>query len=284
MEFVKFHGYGNDYIIFETQHLNNVGDINSFVAKICDRHYGAGADGVVLINKSEDGKSDFTMRIFNADGGEAAMSGNGSRCAVAYLYYKELWSKDKLLLNTLAGIKRYHLIERISTGNYRFQAELGKPAFDNVSIPMLTKLPLPYVMSYPLSVDGTTVQITALQMCNPNCCIFVDDFDSLDWKALGKAIERHSQFPQRTNVEFIMVKDRYNIEVRIWERGVGETSSSGTGASAAAVASMINELTERNLKVQTPGGLLDIEWREDGEVLLTGTAQIVYSGQWLSDK
>jgi diaminopimelate epimerase len=283
MQFTKFHGYGNDYIVIETNRLASIIDLNSFVQRICNRHYGAGADGVVTIDRSNEEDSDFTMRIFNADGGEAAMSGNGSRCAVGYLYYKGLWEKHELRLNTLAGIKHYRLRETIQSGHYRFEAELGKPLFDNQSIPMKTKLPLPYVLGYPLSVGEQTVQITALQMCNPNCCIFVEDsFDELDWRALGKAIERHDQFPERTNVEFIRVKDRSSIEVRIWERGVGETFSSGTGASAAAVASMINELTDRRVKVETLGGELEVDWRADGEVLLTGEAQIVYSGEWLA--
>ncbi|HVF86692.1 MAG TPA: diaminopimelate epimerase [Pyrinomonadaceae bacterium] len=285
MRFAKLHGYGNDYIVIEANQLAGDGALGEFVRRVCHRHYGAGADGVALIEKQSGGAGDFGVRIFNPDGSEAAMSGNGTRCAAAYLYYQELWSKEELRLSTRAGLKLYRLRERLGEGRYRFEAEIGKPLFESAGIPMLPDEPLPEVRNYPLAVGGgETVSVTALQMCNPNCCVFVDDFETIDWRRLGRIIESHPQFPERTNVEFVRVRDREHIEVRVWERGVGETLSSGTGACASAVAAAFNNLTVRHVRVEMPGGLLEVEWRDDGEVLLTGTAEMVYVGEWIDWK
>ncbi|MDQ3651968.1 MAG: diaminopimelate epimerase [Acidobacteriota bacterium] len=293
MRFAKLHGYGNDYIVIEAGQLAGVDSLGEFVRRICHRHYGAGADGVALIDKvssdhasgGESVPGDFAVRIFNPDGSEAAMSGNGTRCAAAYLYHQKLWLAEELRLATRAGLKLYRLREQLGEGRYRFEAEIGKPLFDSASIPMLTDEPSPQVKNYPLAVgEGETVTITALQMCNPNCCVFVDDFSAVDWRRLGSLIEPHRQFPERTNVEFIKVRDRRHIEARVWERGVGETLSSGTGACAAAVAAALNDLIGRRVRVEMPGGLLEVEWRDDGEVLLTGTAEIIYTGEWRADK
>jgi diaminopimelate epimerase len=298
MRFVKFHGYGNDYLVFEASELKGVGlstgfepvgaggPFFNFVRRVCDRHFGAGSDGVAVVERLGGGdEGDFRLRIFNPDGDEAAMSGNGSRCAAAYLHYAGLWSGEELRFSTRAGVKRYRLRERLSEGAFRFEAEIGRPRFDSASIPMLTEAPLAEVREYPLALPGgETVRVTALQMCNPNCCAFVDDLDGVDWRRLGRTIESHAAFPERTNVEFIRVLDRRQIEARVWERGAGETLSSGTGASAAAVASMVGGHTDRHVKVSMPGGLLEVLWREDGEVLLTGEAEVVYRGEWLGEK
>jgi diaminopimelate epimerase len=297
MRFVKFHGYGNDYLVFEGGQLGAAGwrggferfaadeAFHDFVRRVCDRHYGAGSDGVAVVERlSEGGAADFRLRIFNPDGGEAAMSGNGSRCAAAYLHFEGLWSGDELRFETRAGVKLYTRRGRAGAGGFRFEAEIGRPRFDSASIPMLTSEPLEEVRNYALALPGgETLSVTALQMCNPNCCAFVEDFDATDWRSLGRAIESHALFPERTNVEFIRVLDRQNIEARVWERGAGETLSSGTGACAAAVASMIGGRTERHVRVSMPGGLLEVLWREDGEVLLTGTAEVVYRGEWLKE-
>ena len=295
MRFVKFHGYGNDYLVFEAAELKGVGlspgferigagePFVEFVKRVCDRHFGAGSDGIAVVEPLGEGEAaNFRLRIFNPDGGEAAMSGNGSRCAAAYLHYAGLWAAEELRFSTRAGVKRYRLRERMGEGAFRFEAEIGRPRFDSASIPMLTPEPLAEVREYPLALTGgETVHVTALQMCNPNCCAFVGDLDAVDWRRLGRIIESHTAFPERTNVEFIRVLDRRNIEARVWERGAGETLSSGTGASAAAVASMVGGHTDRHVKVSMPGGLLEVLWREDGEVLLTGEAEIVYQGVWL---
>jgi diaminopimelate epimerase len=297
MLFTKLHGYGNDYLVFEAGRLAPAGwrggfdrfdagaPFPEFVRRVCDRHYGAGSDGVAVVGPlDEGGEADFVLRIFNPDGGEAAMSGNGSRCAAAYLHHAGLWSAPELRFATRAGVKRYTLRERTGLIGFRFEAEIGRPRFDSASVPILTLEPLAEVRDYPLALpDGDTLSVTALQMCNPNCCVFVEDFEEVDWRRLGRNVETHALFPERTNVEFVRVRDRTHVEARVWERGVGETLSSGTGACAAAVASIINGRADRRLSVEMPGGLLEVHWRDDGEVLLTGTAEVVYSGRWLRE-
>ena len=278
--FTKFHGFGNDYLVFAADQLAGFGDLGEFARRICNRHYGAGADGIAVTEVSDDSSADFRVRIFNPDGSEAGMSGNGTRCAAAYLFFHDLWSSETLRLLTRNGVKRYHLRDR-NDGSFLFESELGQPRFDSASIPMTTGQPLDRVIDYPLVVDGETLQVTALQMGNPNCCIFVEDFNTFDWRRLGRLIENHSQFPERTNVIFIRVRDRQTIEERIWERGVGETESSGTCSCAAVVASVINGNTDRQVNVHAPGGIIPIEWRADDEVVLTGRADLVYSGEWL---
>lgn len=280
MRFTKFHGYGNDYLVFEADQLADVDDLGGFAHRICNRHYGAGADGIAVVAAAPDTNSDFSVRIFNPDGSEAGMSGNGTRCAAGYLFYHELWTNDELRLQTRNGTKRYLLLNR-SDKSFLFRSELGRPRFDSSSIPMTTDQPLDQVIDYPLTASAESLNVTALQMGNPNCCIFVDEFYDLDWRRLGPLIENHPQFPERTNVIFIRVRDRANIEERIWERGVGETESSGTCSCAAVVACVINGKTDRAVDVHAPGGIIPIEWREDGEVVLTGRAEVVYRGEWL---
>lgn len=280
MNFVKFHGYGNDYLVFEAESLAGVESLNNFARRVCDRHYGAGADGVALIEKRDDAEIPFTVRIFNHDGSEAAMSGNGTRCAVAYLYHSGLWSKDELRIVTRAGTKLYRMRQEFGHGCYKFEAEIGQPNLNSASIPMLTDEPLTSIVNYPLAIENETFNVTALQMCNPNCCVFVEDFDKVDWRRIGALIETHNQFPERTNVEFIRVRDRHKLEVRVWERGVGETESSGTGACASTVAACINDRVERSVSVEMPGGRMEVEWRADGQVVLIGMAEIIYSATW----
>lgn len=282
--FTKFHGYGNDYLVFEAEQLAGVGDLGDFARRICNRHYGAGADGIAITQASKDQSADFQVRIFNPDGSEAGMSGNGTRCAAAYLHLHNLWSKEALRLLTRNGVKRYFLRERSPVGSFLFESELGQPRLDSASIPMLTAVPLDRVVNYQLEVGGEVLSVTALQMGNPNCCVFVEDFAAIDWRRLGPLIENHPQFPERTNVIFVRVRDRRNIDERIWERGVGETESSGTCSCAAMVASVINDKTDRQVSVHAPGGIIPIEWRDDGEVVLTGRAEVVYSGEWLQEK
>jgi diaminopimelate epimerase len=293
MHFVKFHGYGNDYIVCEASELAGVADVPEFVRRACDRHYGVGADGIATLRRSDgitgdegDTGGDFALRIFNPDGSEAAMSGNGSRCAASFLYFQNLWQREELRLATKAGVKLYRLLDRDSRrGRFRFAAEIGRPAFDSATIPMLTGEARERVLDFPLELKtGETVRLTALQMCNPNACVFVDDFEHADWRRLGREIESHAQFPQRTNVEFVRVRDRSHVEVRVYERGVGPTLSSGTGACASAVAACLNDLTERRVRVEMEGGQLEVEWRDDGEVVLTGEAEVIYRGEWLRGK
>ena len=280
--FIKFHGFGNYYIVIDASQFHDMNGLGEFARRICNRHYGAGADGMAVVNHSQDQSADFQIRIFNPDGSEAALSGNGTRCAAAYLYYQKSWKAEELRLSTRAGVKRYVLRQDDGNGRYEFDSELGQPKFDSASIPMLTDAPLDQVVDYKLAVDGEHFKVTALQMGNPNCCLFVDDFNDLDWRRIGKAIENHKQFPERTNVVFVRVKDRHNIELRIWERGVGETTASGTCSCAAAVAAMVRKETERAIEVEMQGGRAKIHWRDDGEVVITGTAEVIYAGLWLA--
>lgn len=282
IHFTKFHGLGNDYLVIEPKDLNEVDNLGAFARKICNRHYGAGGDGIAVVSKSEIESADYRVRIFNPDGSEAGLSGNGTRCAAAYLYFKRLWSGHQLRLITRSGLKRYFLKQKLGSGKYVFESELGQPKFDTRSIPMSITPPLDRVIGFPLEVNGNSLPITALQIGNPNCCIFVDDFNALNWRQLGSVIETHELFPDRTNVVFARVLDRKTLELRIWERGVGETTASGTCSCAGAVAAMVNEMMDRKVTVSMPGGEVKIEWREDGEVVITGTAEVVYSGRWLA--
>jgi diaminopimelate epimerase len=296
IKFIKFHGFGNDYIVIESRELvaakiTTDAQHSEFAQRICNRHYGAGGDGIAVVSRLEASGADFHVRIFNPDGSEASLSGNGTRCAAAYLYYQNLWPAAELRLNTRAGIKLYTLREQGPAGRYLFDSELGQPRFDPASIPMTVNEPVAKVMDYRLMVGNETFLVTALQMGNPNCCLFVDDFAALDWRRIGKTIETHQQFPARTNVVFIRVVDRKTIELRIWERGVGETEASGTCSCAAAVAAMIKGETETSIEVLMPGGRAKIRWRADkdaggnpGEVVLTGTAEVIYGGTWLADE
>ena len=278
-QFTKFHGLGNDYLVIETEQLAGIDDLGEFARRICNRHYGAGGDGIAIVGESSTDDADFTCRIFNPDGSEAGLSGNGTRCAVAYLHYRGLWDKEELRLSTRTGLKRYFLRGQPGPGKYLFESELGQPKFDTHSIPMSFEPPLERVVDYPFE----EFRITAMQMGNPNCCIFVDDFGDIDWRRIGKHIENHPQFPDRTNVVFVRVVDRKLIELRIWERGVGETTASGTCSCAGAVAAMVNDKADRDVRVVMEGGEVQIQWREaDGQVVITGTAEVVYSGQWLA--
>ena len=290
MRFTKFQGYGNDYLVLAEEEVRGAGlsleagVLSRLVRRLCDRHFGVGSDGVALVHPLSEADADFRVRIFNPDGSEAAMSGNGTRCAAASLHFEGCWTQETLRLSTRAGVKLYRLraADRQS-GRYRFEAEIGKPLFSSASIPMQTAEPFDSVCDYPLPLsEAETVSVTALQMCNPNCCLFVEDFESFDWRRVGRLVETHAQFPERTNVEFIRVRSPREIEVRVWERGVGETLSSGTGACASAVAACFNNLTGREVAVEMPGGRLGVVWRErDDEVLLTGEAEAVYRGEWL---
>ena len=288
--FIKFHVFGNDYIVIESNDLASAGisqtnELAEFARRICNRHYGAGADGIAVVSLSEVQGADFHVRIFNPDGSEASLSGNGTRCAAAYLYYKKFWTAEELRLSTRAGTKLYTLREQTGAGRYVFDSDLGQPKFDSESIPMITEEPLEKVIDYQLDLPNGSFRVTALQMGNPNCCLFVDDFDALNWREIGRTIETHGQFPDRTNVVFIRIVDRNTIELRIWERGVGETEASGTCSCAGAVAAMITGKTERLVDVIMPGGRAKINWRgqgDDGEVVITGPAEVIYEGDWLS--
>lgn len=282
MRFHKFQALGNDFLIAREAELRAVtDDFESFARQICDRHFGAGADGLELLLDSPRAGADFEVRLFNADGGETPISGNGTRCVGAYLYLVENWGKPEVRIATGAGVKTLKPVER-NSGGLVFETEMGTPRFHSSEIPISLPTPLDRVIRQPLEVLGQTVEITATSMGNPHCSIFVAGFDSFDWRQLGAALETHPAFPDRTNVEFIRVLNRNEIEVRFWERGCGETLASGTGSCGAALASMLNDLTDRKLTVITAAGELIVEWREDNAVIQTGEARAVFSGEWLT--
>jgi len=264
ISFCKFHGFGNDYIVFEADDLRDVFSIENFAEKVCRRNTGIGGDGIAVLEKSENGAADYSCRIINPDGSEAGFSGNGTRCAVAYLYFKNLWSNENLKLETRSGIKNYQLLETDENA-FWFRAELGKPLA---------------VTNYELRITSEVLPVITLDVGNPVCAIFVDDFAAIDWRAIGAEIETHRHFPERTNVVFIKTIDRKNVEIKIWERGAGETSSSGTCSMAAAIASAFVGKTDRKVSVHASGGTTETVWRDDGEMLITGRADLAFCGEW----
>ncbi len=280
INFCKFQGFGNDYLVIAADQLRAVDPISEFAKKICDRDHGIGSDGIAVWEKLETSEADFSVRIINPDGSEAGFSGNGTRCAVAYLYFKNIWQDRSLRLSTLSGIKKYTLLEKSALAHYWFDAEIGQPKFASKEIPLDLKEDLEAVTDLPLETSAGIIKITAVNVGNPVCVIFVGDFSEYQWLKLGAEIENHALFPERTNVVFVKVIDRQNVEVRIWERGAGETSSSGTCSAAAAVAAAFTGKTERNVSVNAPGGTTEVTWREDGEMMLKGRADLVFCGEY----
>ncbi|MBK8316428.1 MAG: diaminopimelate epimerase [Acidobacteria bacterium] len=283
MKFHKFQALGNDFLIMRESELRSLtDDFEAFSRRICDRHFGAGADGVeLLLDRTGVDGADFEVRLFNSDGGETPISGNGTRCVAAYLYLVEGWDQPRVSIATGAGIKSLRPVERLQDG-FLFETDMGVPKLKSAEIPVLLESPSDKVVRQKLAVDGRTFEFTSVSMGNPHCSIFVDDFDDIDWRELGAKIEMHQSFPDRTNVEFIRVVNRDRIEVRFWERGCGETLSSGTGSCAAAIASMLNGLIENMVTVVTVAGELHIQWLDNGKVLQTGEARAVFQGRWLS--
>ncbi len=291
INFCKFHGFGNDYIVIENEELQAVENLGEFAKRICHRNTGVGGDGIAVLKKSEKQTADYACRIVNPDGSEAGFSGNGTRCAVAYLYYKNLWSSENLKLITWSGVKNYQLLER-EENTFWFRAELSKPKFDLPDSQFKTFFESGKRREnfYPLFLprEGLVFDFFFVDVGNPVVCVFVQDFNqfvnepnSFNWQYIGQKIEFLAElFPKRTNVVFIKVIDRENIEIRIWERGAGETSSSGTCSIAAAVASAFTEKTERKVSVHAEGGTTEAVWREDGEMLITGRADLVFCGEW----
>jgi len=269
INFCKFHGFGNDYIVFEAQDLRGISSIENFARTICRRNTGIGGDGIAVLERLE-AEADYSCRIINPDGSEAGFSGNGTRCAVAYLYYKNLWTAENLRLETRSGIKNYQFLKREENA-FWFRAELGKPSA---------------ITNYELRITNyeEPLPVAALDVGNPVAAIFTRDFDRLDWQAIGREIETHERFPERTNVVFIKVIDRENIEIKIWERGAGETASSGTCSIAAAVVSASAGKTGREIFVQAEGGTTEAVWRsEDDEMLITGRADLAFCGEWFAE-
>ncbi len=279
IEFCKFHGFGNDYIVIERDKIPASVSLSDLARDICHRHTGVGADGIAVLEKLADADADYFCEIVNPDGSTAGFSGNGTRCAVSYLYHKNLWSESALRLKTRSGIKNYSLLNTISAGQYVFKAEIGKPMFKSSEIPVAVDA-AESVIDQEIDIDGRKFIFSGVNVGNPVACIFVEDFD-LDWRRYGRVMETHAIFPERANIVFVRVIDNENIELRIWERAAGETSASGTCSSGAAVLSAFTGRTGRRVSVLSPGGITEVDWRDDGEILLTGRAEFVFCGDYL---
>ena len=279
ISFCKFHGFGNDYIVIERSNIPASVDQVDLALSMCQRHTGVGSDGIAIIEKLDGGDADFFCEIVNPDGSVAGFSGNGTRCAVSYIYFKELWPEPNLRLKTRSGIKNYKLIETVSAGHYWFEAEIGKPRFSSDEVPVASQHPIDKVIDLPVIVNGKEFRMSCVNVGNPVAVTFVDEFEPA-WRAYGKALESHEAFPERANIVFVKVIDRENIELKIWERGAGETSSSGTCVGGSAVLSALTGRTERKVSVHTEGGTTEFLWRDDDEIVITGRADLTFCGEF----
>jgi len=275
--FVKYHGLGNDWLIIRGHELP--GSLPTFSRSILDRHTGVGADGLIAVMRPETRRHDARIRFFNADGSEAEMSGNGIRCAGAFLVESKP-HKRRLEVETLAGLKTLDK-GKSSEGKWMFRVRMGSPILAPAAIPFRPADAAAPLLRYPLKTSRGDLLVTITSMGNPHCSVFVADFESVDWLRLGREIEQSEHFPNRSNVEFVRLVSRNEIEVRFWERGVGHTMSSGTGSCGATVSSILNGLTDRRVRVRTEAGDLEVAWPQNGEVTLTGPVIKVMSGRYL---
>ena len=275
MRFTKMHGIGNDYI-FINAFEERVNEPERLAVALSDRHFGVGSDGLVLIEPSD--VADFGMRIFNSDGSESEMCGNATRCIGKYVYERGLTDKTELTLMTRAGLKQLQL--RARGGKvHSVRVDMGSPELDPRRVPV--DLPGEIVLGHRLDVGGMMYAIHCVSMGNPHCVIFVRDPDDVDLSMVGPLIENHRIFPNRTNVEFVTVRDRQHLRMRVWERGAGETLACGTGACAALVASVLTGKADREAEVRLNGGVLQIAWSpEDNHVYKEGPAEFVFDGEW----
>jgi diaminopimelate epimerase len=276
MRFTKMQGAGNDYIYVDCFREPMPHDPQGLSRAISDRHFGAGSDGLILICPSD--KADGRMRMFNADGSEGEMCGNGIRCVAKYLYDHGLVRKTTLTVETLRGVLTLEL--DVNGGLVReVRVDMGEPILTAERIP--TSLPGDPPIEAPLAVGGHTLAVTCVSMGNPHCITFVDDPTDSLVLGLGPQIERHTAFPRRTNAEFVRVNRPDDVTMRVWERGSGETLACGTGACAVAVAGVLTGRAQRRIVVHLRGGSLKLSWSEtDNHVYLTGPAVEVFQGEW----
>ena len=280
MKFFKVHGLGNDFVLVDAREEKDLPESNkelsNLAVKVCDRNFGIGADGFVLVKDTPE--ADILMKIFNSDGTEAEMCGNVIRCVAKYIYEKGQIRGNSLRIKTLAGI----MIPEIITSNGRvvlIKVDMGEPILERSRIPMEGSPG--QVVAEPLKVGENTFTITAVSMGNPHCVVFVKNVEKVPLALWGRKIEVHPDFLKKTNVEFVQVLNKEEVTMRVWERGAGFTLACGTGACAAAVASVLNHHTGRNIRVNLSAGWLQIEWKEDNNrVYMTGPAEIVFSGQY----
>jgi diaminopimelate epimerase len=280
MKFVKFHSLGNDFLIVEEGKLKGIDDKPILARQICERHTGVGADGLLIIRVKDKSKGLVNFRVFNADGTEAELSGNGLRCAAAYLYHHKKVDSVRLDFHTTAGMRESKLI-KADENLYYIQIEMGIPLLSSHDIPFYDGSVYERIIDYPLSINRKVYPITVVSLGNPHCAIFFERFPArIEWHQIGREIELHPFFLKKTNVEFIRVLNRKEIEVLFWERGVGETLSSGSGSCAAAVASILKNLTEPKVKVRTSMGVLEVEWKKE-KIYQSGPAEVVCDGNFI---
>lgn len=277
MKFSKWQGVGNDFAIIEGR-MAKLGEYQAMSRAVCDRHFGIGADGLVVVLPSD--KADFQMKIFNSDGSEADMCGNATRCFARYVYEAGLTKLTEFSIDTLAGIIRPRLL--FEDGKViSVRVDMGEPKLERGLIP-LTGDSQARAVDEVMTVGNKTYRFTGLNIGNPHCVIFVDDVEQLDIQAEGKPIEVHPLYPRKTNVEFVQVIDPQTLRMRVWERGAGPTLACGTGTCASVVAAVLNGKTGRKVLVHLDGGDLTIEWGEDNHVYKTGPAIEVFRGEYLA--
>lgn len=275
MKFTKMQGLGNDYVYVNCvdKKLENASEI---AVQVSDRHFGIGSDGLILINSSD--VADFEMEMYNADGSRGEMCGNGIRCVGKYVYDYGLTDKTQVSIETLAGIKYLELT--VEEGKVRqVRVNMGSPILKPEGIPIA--LEGESVINVPITVNDKEYRMTGVGMGNPHTVVFLDDVDGLEIESVGPIFENHAYFPNRVNTEFVKVIDRKHVQMRVWERGSGETLACGTGACAVAVACILNGLTEDEVTVTLLGGDLRIRWdKNENIVYMTGPAEVVFDGEW----
>jgi len=274
ISFVKYHGLGNDFILVDNRQQLEPLITPEQAILWCDRHFGIGADGVIFALPGQ-ADTDYTMRIFNSDGSEPEMCGNGIRCLARFITDLEGASaKEIYRIHTLAGV----IVPKLEA-NGQVTVDMGLPRLLAAAIPTTLAAAAQQVVNQPLEAAGKSWQVTCVSMGNPHCITFVDDVAAIPLEAIGPQFEHHPAFPQRTNTEFIEVVSRDYLKMRVWERGAGITLACGTGACAALAAGVLNGLCDRRATVELPGGCLEIEWSEvDQRLYMTGPAQQVFSG------
>ncbi|RQD78001.1 MAG: diaminopimelate epimerase [Candidatus Syntrophonatronum acetioxidans] len=275
MNFVKMHGLGNDFIVVED--LEEKINLPAYsITRLCQRNFGIGADGLVLIRPSS--KGHIRMHIFNSDGSEAEMCGNALRCVARYAFERGLVKEPEVLVETQMGLNRAVVYTREGKVE-SVEINMGKPLLESSLVPARGEDRIIHMEELVLK-GGLSFKITALSMGNPHCVIFVEDCEKMPLGEIGPQIENHSLFPNKTNVELVEVQGKREIKMVVWERGVGETLACGSGACAAAAAAVLNNLTERRVNVNLPGGKLEVYWEEnDGDIFLKGPAVDVYAGE-----
>lgn len=274
MKFTKMHGAGNDYIYIDC-FAQNVEKPEALSKKLSNRHFGIGADGIVLIKPSQN--ADCFMDIYNADGSRAKMCGNAVRCTAKYIYDNKI--KNSIInIDTLSGIKAVEmLIENgVAVGG---RVNMGKPVFNGHQIP--TRYGTSIVKNEKINIENTLYEITCLSMGNPHCVVFCKDIEKIPLHKIGKKFENYEMFPERINTEFVEIIDENHLKMRVWERGSGETLACGTGACASAVAAIINGHCQKNteITIQALGGKLSVKWCENNNVYLSGNAVKVFDGE-----